>query len=106
VHGNSVTVPVTRNTCLISSSLVFNVLLYLESKTEFRECFQPFNLESFHCPSPVLSGYLDFVNRLFNKIKISLSPGLKLAQPGGPASRVSVFTFYLKTEEDPASETL
>jgi hypothetical protein len=32
--------------------------------------------------------------------------GLRLAQQGGPTSRVSVLPFYLKTEEDPASETL
>jgi hypothetical protein len=32
--------------------------------------------------------------------------GLRLAQPGGPTARVSVLPpFYLKTEEDPASET-
>jgi hypothetical protein len=30
---------------------------------------------------------------------------LRLAQPGGPTSRVSVLPFCLKTEEDPASET-
>jgi hypothetical protein len=28
-----------------------------------------------------------------------------LAQPGGPTAGVSVLPFYLKTEEDPASET-
>jgi hypothetical protein len=33
-------------------------------------------------------------------------PGLRLAQPGGPTAGVSVFPFYLKTKEDPASETL
>jgi hypothetical protein len=27
-------------------------------------------------------------------------------QPGGPTARVSALPFYLKTEEDPASETL
>jgi hypothetical protein len=32
--------------------------------------------------------------------------GLRLAQSGGPTARVSVPPFYLKTEEDPASETL
>jgi hypothetical protein len=32
--------------------------------------------------------------------------GLRLAQPGGPTARVSVLPlFYLKTKEDPASET-
>jgi hypothetical protein len=46
------------------------------------------------------SCFLDFVNRLhFNNIR------LRLAQPGGPTARVSVLPFYLKTEEDPASET-
>jgi hypothetical protein len=30
---------------------------------------------------------------------------LRLAQPGGTTARVSVLPFYLKTEEDPASET-
>jgi hypothetical protein len=33
-------------------------------------------------------------------------PGLRLAQPGGPTAKVSVLPFYLKTEEDPVSETL
>jgi hypothetical protein len=32
-------------------------------------------------------------------------PGLRLAQPGDLTARVSVLSFYLKTEEDPASET-
>jgi hypothetical protein len=32
-------------------------------------------------------------------------PGLRLAQPGGTTAMVSVLPFYLKTEEDPASET-
>jgi hypothetical protein len=45
------------------------------------------------------SGFLDFVHRLYR-------PGLRLAQPGGPTARVSVLHLYLKTEEDPASETL
>jgi hypothetical protein len=31
--------------------------------------------------------------------------GLRLAQPGGPTARDSVLPLYLKTEEDPASET-
>jgi hypothetical protein len=52
------------------------------------------------------SGFLDFVHRLyFYKITFP-GPGLRLAQPGGPTARVSVLPFYLKTEEDPASETL
>jgi hypothetical protein len=37
---------------------------------------------------------------------VRYNPGLRLAQPGGPTARVSVLPFYLKTEEDPASETL
>jgi hypothetical protein len=73
---------------------------------------------------------LDFVHRLyFNKIttfrKLELlpssgkkkgstetiavgppGPDLRLAQPGGKTARLSVFLFYLKTEEEPASETL
>jgi hypothetical protein len=32
------------------------------------------------------------------------SPGLRLAQPGCPTAGISVLS-YLKTEEDPASET-
>jgi hypothetical protein len=32
-------------------------------------------------------------------------PGLRLPQPGGPTARFSVLPFYLKTEEDPPSET-
>jgi hypothetical protein len=35
-----------------------------------------------------------------------LAVDLRLAQPGGPTARVFVLPFfYLKTEEDPASET-
>jgi hypothetical protein len=53
---------------------------------------------------------LDIVHHLyFNKItfrKLDLLPGLRLAQPGGPTARVSILPFYLKMEEDPASETL
>jgi hypothetical protein len=41
--------------------------------------------------------FLDFVHLYFNKMT---------AQPGGPTARVSVLPFYLKTEEDPASETI
>jgi hypothetical protein len=40
------------------------------------------------------------------KVKRKDRPGLRLAQSGGPTARVSVLPFYLKTEEDPASETL
>jgi hypothetical protein len=68
------------------------------------------------------SCFLDFVHRLcFNEIAMfrkldlllssgrkegqnpDLSPGLRLAQPGGPTA--SVLPLYLKTEEDPVSET-
>jgi hypothetical protein len=52
---------------------------------------------------------LDFVHRLyFNKITFrTWSPGLRLAQPGGAQQLGFLsFLFYLKKEEDPASETL
>jgi hypothetical protein len=58
--------------------------------------------------------FLYFVHRLyFNKTttfrKLDLlpssGPGLRLAQPGDPTARFPVLPFYLKTEEDPASET-
>jgi hypothetical protein len=39
-------------------------------------------------------------------LRLGPGPGLRLAQAGGPTARVSVLHFYLKTEEDPASETL
>jgi hypothetical protein len=45
-----------------------------------------------------------FFFRLQVKRKDS-SPGLRLAQPEGPTARVFVLPFYLKMEEDPASET-
>jgi hypothetical protein len=32
-----------------------------------------------------------------------LRSGLRLAQPGGPTTRVSILPFYLKMEDDPAS---
>jgi hypothetical protein len=41
-----------------------------------------------------------------DKVQKTAFTGLRLAQPGGPTARVSVLSFYLKTEEDPASETL
>jgi hypothetical protein len=62
-------------------------------------------------------GFLDFVHRLyFNKItlfrKLDLLPssgekeGQKTWSEASSTARVSVLPFYLKTEEDPASETL
>jgi hypothetical protein len=40
-------------------------------------------------------------------LQSGLTPGgLRLAQPGGPTARDSVLPFYLKTEEDPTSETM
>jgi hypothetical protein len=38
-------------------------------------------------------------------VAVGPGSGLRLAQPGGPAARVYVLPFYLKTEEDSASET-
>jgi hypothetical protein len=61
------------------------------------------------------SVFLDFAQRLyFNKVtfwKLDLLPSSgkkndRNPQPGGPTARVSALPFYLKTEEDPASETL
>jgi hypothetical protein len=51
--------------------------------------------------------YLKCLKRVCNSVFLDIvhCPGLRLAQPGGPTARVSVLPFYLKTEEDPASET-
>jgi hypothetical protein len=61
------------------------------------------------CPLVELASDLDrkYISIKFTTFrKLDLLPsGLRLAQPWGPAARISVLTFYLKMEEDPASET-
>jgi hypothetical protein len=56
----------------------------------------------------ILIKLLRFGGWIFFRLQVKRkdrNPGLNLAQPGGPTARIPVLPFYLKTEEDTASET-
>jgi hypothetical protein len=89
------------------SKVNFKQLIVIQTTEDFLICKSGFWTLSIVC----ISIKLRFGSWIFFRLQVKRKdrnpswPGLRLAQPGGPTARISVL-FYLKTEEDPASETL